>query len=725
MPNNLDFTFSDLIAGYVISSDPQTGRFELNTSDGRPFVVQLTPTTTGEMMRNLGDAYVDATSQLPAMLEHGRLLHVYGVFYPSDSAAGTVFEAKHVLLFGKAADEFKFESPSWWGQQVRKLADFYLDSEFGIGSTTFDWRNYRTDLNLEGAKTVSMRQETDTISRLVYGLATAYLMSGKQRYRDAAVTGASYLIEHLCFVDRTEQIAYWYHALVLSPDGTERKVFASESGDDFDAIPCYEQIYALAGLTQVFRITGDPKLREIIDMTINMFHRYFEDKTSYPDGTPRRGYYSHIDPVTLDPLSPALDDGKHTNRDRKNWNSVGDHIPAYLINLFLATGEKKYADELESLCDQITKHFPDYDSSPFVQEKFFGDWSPDRTYGQQQDRAIVGHNLKIAWNLTRVNSLRPKAEYVAFAKKIAEVMPRVGMDPQRGGCYDMVERHTGPGERFHRLVWHDRKAWWQQEQCILAYQILNAVFGEPSYAKYARESAAFYNGWMLDTTAGGVYFNVLANGNPFILGAERSKGSHSMGNYHSAELGYLAAVYSNLETLEQPMDLFFAPDPGAFGGVLRVAPDLLPPKAIKIMQVWVNGHEHADFDAEALTVTLPHSTERQDVRVRLVPAATAFSADTLDVSDGTARIALAGSLSAQRVNVLREQLEGALDGGAHTVVLETDDLVYLDPEAVRYLAVAKQHRDFRLAVTGAQGQVADELTDSEIIEELVAAGDPR
>ena len=29
---------------------------------------------------------------------------------------------------------------------------------------------------------------------------------------------------------------------------------------------------------------------------------------------------------------------------RKNWNSVGDHAPAYLINLYLATGAKQDAD---------------------------------------------------------------------------------------------------------------------------------------------------------------------------------------------------------------------------------------------------------------------------------------------------------------------------------------------------------------------------------------------
>jgi hypothetical protein len=294
----------------------------------------------------------------------------------------------------------------------------------------------------------------------------------------------------------------------------------------------------------------------------------------------------------------------------------------------------------------------------------------------------------------------------------------VGMDRQRGGCYDMVERALEPGQRFHRLVWHDRKAWWQQEQGILAYLILNAVTPRPEYAKYARESSAFYNAWMLDTASGGVYFNVLANGNPFILGGERSKGSHSMAMYHSAELAFLAAVYCNLESRQEPMDFFFAPQAGAFGGTLRVAPDLLPPGSMQLVQVWVNGHEHHDFDAEALTVTLPHSQEPQVVRVRIAPAGTKFSADTVDSTNGTVRISLAGSLRADQLSVLTGQVEAALSGGAKSIVLEAADLTYLDPEAVRYLAMTRQHHDFALSVSGAGGQVAQLLTDSELGQEL-------
>ena len=94
------------------------------------------------------------------------------------------------------------------------------------------------------------------------------------------------------------------------------------------------------------------------------------------------------------------------NQGKKNWNSVGDHAPAYLINLYLATGEERYADFLEYTFDTIAKHFPDYEDSPFVQEKFFEDWSPRPTHMWQQNRGVVGHNLKIAWNLMRMNSLQ-------------------------------------------------------------------------------------------------------------------------------------------------------------------------------------------------------------------------------------------------------------------------------------------------------------------------------
>jgi len=341
----------------------------------------------------------------------------------------------------------------------------------------------------------------------------------------------------------------------------------------------------------------------------NLFDRFYLDRNY-------GGYFSHLDPVTLDPLSEALG----ANKGKKNWNSVGDHAPAYLINLYLATGEDRYARMLEYTFDTIAKYFPNYEESPFVQEKFFEDWSRDRTHMWQQNRGVVGHNLKIAWNLMRMQSLKAKPEYEALARKIAEVMPAIGGDQQRGGWYDVMERERKAGEDHYRFAFHDRKAWWQQEQGILAYLILNGVLGGDEYLRIARESAAFYNAFFLDHNDGAVYFNVLANGIAYLIGTERFKGSHSMSMYHSGELAYLAQVYTNLLITKQPLDLYFKPLPGAFKrNILRVSPDILPPGSIRIGAVEINDQPYTNFDAAGLTVKLPDTKEQVRVKVRIEP----------------------------------------------------------------------------------------------------------
>ncbi len=140
--------------------------------------------------------------------------------------------------------------------------------------------------------------------------------------------------------------------------------------------------------------------------------------------------------------------------------------------------------------------------------------------------------------------------------------------------------------------------------------------------KYARESAVFYNTYILDHDDGGVYFMVLDNGLPYLLGTERLKGSHSMSGYHSIELAYLAAVYTNLLNTKKPLNLYFKPRVDGFpDGILRVQPDFLPPGSAEIARVWVNDREWDKFDKKALTVTLPNVEARPKIRVEITPTA--------------------------------------------------------------------------------------------------------
>lgn len=606
MDSKMKFEFSDTIAGYVTREfDRDKKTFTMETSDGREFTVKIATNAYGRLLRNLDEPYHDCTAQIPNLLISGQYLFVYGTFYPQGD--GHFFEGMVFDFPGTKPKKYGFEESNWWINQARSIANFFVKYQFG-GADSIDYANYRTMLALTGEQMADYTQETDTISRLIYGFASTYLLTGEDVFLEAAEKGTEYLRDHMRFYDTDENIVYWYHGISVK-GGREHKLFSSEFGDDYDAIPAYEQIYALAGPTQTYRITGDPTIMKDIKMTIDLFDKFYLDEEE-------GGYFSHIDPITLDPRSESL--GR--NRARKNWNSVGDHAPAYLINLWLATGNKKYKDFLEYTADCITKYFPDYENSPFVQEKFFEDWSHDQEWGWQQNRGVVGHNLKIAWNLMRINSIIPKEEYVKLSEKIAEVMPDVGMDIQRAGWYDVMERELEDGEEFHRFAWHDRKAWWQQEQGILAYQILYGILKEQEYLKYARESAAFYNTFFLDHDDGAVYFNVLNNGLPYLLGTERLKGSHSMSGYHSIELCYLAAIYTNLLNTKKPLDLYFKPKENGFpDGILRVSPDILPKGSVKIESVWVDNKPWDKFDAEELTVDLPNLNYRPKIKVTLVP----------------------------------------------------------------------------------------------------------
>ena len=609
--NPVNFTFSDTIAGYVTAYDDTKRTFGLKTSDGREYTAKLTPSSYARIAQNLEEGYQDATGRFAELLTPGQFVHAYGIFYPLQSGDGYEFDVQFVVFPGDGLNHFRAEEPKWWVNQVRSIADSYLKWQFNFfeNGGNIDYKNYRTYLHLAGAKKKDdYLQETDTISRLVYGFSSAYLMTGEDRFLAAAEAGTEYLREHMRFVDTDLDVIYWYHGIQVTGN-REQKLLSSEFGDDYDAVPMYEQIYALAGPIQTYRITGDTRIHADLMKTVKLFDEYYLDRE-------KGGYFSHLDPVTLDPRAESLG----PNRGTKNWNSVGDHAPAFLINAWLATGDEKLADFLVSTADTIVKYFPDYENSPFVQEKFFEDWSHDSTYRWQQNRAVVGHNLKIAWNLMRINSMRESDSYTNMATKIADLMPGVGSDQQRGGWYDVVERVVNPDTGRHHMVFHDRKAWWQQEQAILAYLILNGVLKNDEHLRYARESSAFYNAFFLDHDDGGVYFNVFANGLPYLMGNERFKGSHSMSGYHSTELCYLAAVYTNLLITKQPMDFYFKPKPGGFkDNILRVSPDILPKGSIKIGEVTIDGEPYHAFHADALTVTLPEVDHDIKVKVRIVP----------------------------------------------------------------------------------------------------------
>jgi anti-anti-sigma factor len=251
-----------------------------------------------------------------------------------------------------------------------------------------------------------------------------------------------------------------------------------------------------------------------------------------------------------------------------------------------------------------------------------------------------------------------------------------------------------------------------------------------------------------------VYFNVLASGIPYLLGTERLKGSHSMSGYHSFELCYLAAVYTNLLLTKQPMNFYFKPKPGVLkDNILRVAPDLLPPGSIRIDAVWVNGNRYANFDPEAMTVTLPEpptqptalhplairlgiaddsnlptkAPEDLEVRVRIVPASLPFDIE-LDLSGGVAQLTLDGELDDSAVMALKLELKRVVAARPEKVVLELAGLRSISERCARAFAFAQHDLNVATAISvvGATPEVKRTLQDVGALDGVTVldGGDP-
>ena len=593
----------DRVQGTVLRVDPAARLVELQLADG-----------SVQRLRISGNAYLHT---LRGLDERGRLADPNSIeaFRPGArvAASGLIYSnapelvAKDVAFFSTADVPPVYEDADWWASQARELAEFWIRTQFGEGDIG-DPTSYRTDITKTGSKrpeTINL-QEAATISRLIYGLSSTYILNGSPRVLKAARELVRYQRERMRIESADGRHVYWLHALRGG-----KPVLASLFSDDAGTIPLYEQIYCLAGLTQFYRVTGDPVVLADIEKTVRFMDDYYWDKG--PSDPLAQGYFSHIHPGTF---SPADADG--INKLKKNWNSVGDHLPAYLENLYLGTRDPKYLERLKQLGVLIAAHFPD-PSSPFVNERFDAAWVPDHAYSWQQNRAIIGHNLKIAWCLTRLYHLTGDKKFLDVARQCGDSMLLNGQDLRRGGWYDAIERDRDPVTGRYELAWHDRKSWWQQEQGILANYILFAETKDRKYLDSARAGAGFYNLAFPDHDDGDVFFDVQGDGTPYLVGDRADKGSHSKSGYHNMELTYFSHLYTNLLVGKRPVILHFAPCEDAGGSTFSVQPISLPPGSVELTSAELDGQPFKDFDRKALTVKLPKWNSPRLLTVTLTP----------------------------------------------------------------------------------------------------------
>jgi len=647
------FTVNTTLMGKVTDIGQEQGKFSIKCRSGDEFLVAVGRETRFQFLQNLDGINRDRIPNpedfhqsepadlVKKYIQPNSLLVLQGVYQENNGSCQYDARIVNLLNSYRGQGEYLFEQTHWWLTQISRLADSWLGYLFPNKQTyqIDDFALYQTNLNIIGLPAEDSIQECATLSRLIYGLSSAYLLTGGERYLSAARAGVQYQRETFRSLTSDGKHCFWAFGKRKTKYSYELYLH-SLNEDDRDTIPLYEQIYALAGLSQYYRITLDWEVLDDIKRTVRVFNDFFTDPESEYGKNAYGDYFSHLDYVTLNWDSPALGD----NQARKNWNSIGDHLPAYLINVILALeplpitdhGHEEIRKFLET-CKKILKttstiiadKFPDPDPNvPFVNERFLRDWKPDHHWRWQQNRAVVGHNLKIAWNLTRVanyyyslaaqsaadnaqeaeESQRLADKLMKLADNLGIKMAEIGVDLFRGGIFDTLERNPKNGTPLE-FPWFNTKDFWQQEQALLAYLILHGCSNEShdqkqEYLRLARETATFWNLFFLDLDNKGIFFRVSESGDAITLGQYAQKGGHSISGYHAFELNYLAHIYISTYVTKEPFCLYFKPDKHCRQRSLNILPDFVRPNTLEVSRVSIDGSDRTSIDPDNFQLEL-------------------------------------------------------------------------------------------------------------------------
>lgn len=408
-----------------------------------------------------------------------------------------------------------------------------------------------------------------TQSRNAYGLARAYMLTGNTTYLDYARNALDWMYEHAW----DDTYGGWFQDLNANGDPTNRY------GDK----TAFYQHYALLGIVAYYDATRDTTAWQWLMRGYEHLEEYYWDDRSAYLGYYDRNIYNNQYP-------------RH-----KSFNATVDAITTHLLYLYLLTEDEVYQLKLRELAEEMKQHL--VASMPqqaigFV-ELFDSEWH----WNESETMTIMGHVLKAAWCLGRIQQLFPDTSYVEASETLIADVWQNGYDHDYGGPYKDYDRVTG-----QMLLWglgEPAKAWWQMEQAIVAGLELYDITQESWYLQMADETISFYTRYFVDHENGEVYADRTRTGG---FAWNEAKGSSGKAGYHSIETGYYTYLYGNLFYTFQPVTLHYNFEALQFDRELVLTPLAIEDNRLGVSEVLHEGQTYAQYDPASRVLTLPAGT---------------------------------------------------------------------------------------------------------------------
>ena len=452
----------------------------------------------------------------------------------------------------------KFLDPKFWRQHaLNDLIPYWYkyarDKEYG---------GFYTNLTREWTPIEPWDKYPAMISRQIFGFSIAYLLSGDDKYLDAAREGVDFLLKHAW----DEQYGGWFD--LLTREGEPKETSKS--------IPL--QLYTNVGLAMYYFTTGNKSVLPYIQKSMTIQKTYGYDKEF-------DGYYQALN-RNLSVLDPA-----------KNKHAHYGYVGSLLLNLWLATREPEVLDWECSLTDLTLEHMVDPDNGWIngYMNSLDRQWQFEPYIKDGVEYIHIGAQLTAALSFLRLYHQTGNKKYLEQGKALADLINRFGWDAGRGGWIDMVEK-TYP----HRSAPFGMVSNWILDYgCFLQLQLYRLT-NENEYLKRYEISEAFWYKYLRDTKHGGIFTTVSPEGK---LEDEGSKAAPWRTSYHEMEHAFLNHLYLNTYVGGKPSVLHFKMDCAEPSHKFFVSP--FDDATVLISGVRVNGQPWAGFDAKERSITLP------------------------------------------------------------------------------------------------------------------------
>lgn len=255
--------------------------------------------------------------------------------------------------------------------------------------------------------------------RQIYVLSHAALLRGDDgRLATRAGDGLEWLRDHYWDADH----GGWFFS-------------ASPEGEPYDRTKdCYGHAFVLFAMAYFYRAFGERDALDLAERTVDVLGRRFAE--------PRFGGYHEATDARWEPLLRTRRQNPHM------------HLLEGFLALHRATEDSAYAEHAHRMYELFERHFFD-PKTDTLGEFFHDDWTPHAETGHLIE---PGHHFEWTWLLSWYAESCARPEALAAADHLFDWALRHGVDRERGGVFDELDRQG--------RVLRDTKRMWPLTEAI-------------------------------------------------------------------------------------------------------------------------------------------------------------------------------------------------------------------------------------------------------------------